>query len=1440
MAGQGEEPQAPQTTTNIYNDLIGIKPPNFNWEAVDLPKEFRSFRRYCELMLSTPTYATKSDKSIVNYILLWMGPQAVEIFDNLPNLTQSQKENPQQVWNAFVSYFEPKSNFRLARFQLREMKQAPSEAIDSFMTRLKVQAQKCHFADTTALEDNLIDQMIKGVTHSKVRTQLLDYDPHKLNLDKCLDYARTYEATQAQLQQLDKKETVNYIKKQPKTSYQQQQQKSSAYGKQEQTVSNNCMNCGGPRHKSLSQCPASGQQCNKCKKMNHWAKVCLSSRSRNRTRDIQSPTQKQYKRPPSRNNQKQGHFKVHTVSHDEDTDDYEEEVSRDFETLTFGNITLSVDSHHTNNNPEEQLEAITTVRIEPHPGRQTNLSGKADTGAMGNILPLRIFKKLYPKHIDQKGAPTNTVKTDVKLMAYNNTSIPQYGTIKFPCKHKDSNWIDTTFHVADTENPVIFGLPTCQSLGMVILNCTVSSTKKPESIRAALPPIKTIEDLKEVYPNQFKGLGTFPGEHKLMLDNTVPPVIHAPRRAPIQLRDKIKAELDRMRGPEVIRPVTEPTDWVSSITYVQKPDGSLRLCLDPKDINTALKRGQHHTPTVEELSHRFSEAKVFSKLDAKSGYWSVRLDPKSQLLTTFNSPFGRFCFQRLPFGLKTSQDVFQRAMDDMLLGLPGIVSITDDITVYGKDEAEHDQNLLKLMERAKQKGLVFNPKKCFIKQTEVPFFGNIYSATGVRPDPAKVQAITELTPPTNKTELQSFLGMITYLSAYIPNLSEKTTPLRQLIQKDSHYQWNHEQQAAFNNLKSVIQTAGTLTYFDPNKPAILQVDASQHSLGAVLTQDNKPICYASKSLTETEKRYANIERELLACVFAAERFHTYISGGRFTIESDHRPLEMISKKNLAAAPARLQSMLLRLQRYDYQICYRPGKEMVLADSLSRLPKESKQDPGINLDVKVHFIQFSNARLQELREATTTDEDLILLTKYILEGFPERQNSIHPSTRKYWSFCDELSIEQGIILKGEQIMIPKSLQKTYLTQIHEGHQGIIRCQQRARNSIYWPGINKDIEDIVSTCDLCQKYQNSQKKEPLEPIQHPSVPWHTLGTDLLYYNNETFIIIGDYYSKYLLVEKLCQDANSSTSVKYFKKIFSLFGYPNTIISDNGPQFIGHAFQEFIKKSGITHITSSPHYPKSHGFIERMVQTVKNMMKKSPNLDSALLTYRTTPIGAQQPSPGQLLFGRKLQDNLPVYIKVTDTENNHETKDISNSTVKSRYDQQAKDLEELNIGQNIFYQDVTKKTWSPAIITGIGPEPRSYTIKCLHTGRFLRRNRIHIRPRDVTFKTENLQDLSQKFTLTDHSNQEPELSNRSRPLNTIVSPDKPSTPKKSALKTPKPIVTISDEDSHQFSPKAKHDIHEADKSPDKPRTTRSGRTIRNPQRLLTQMDFINLCKT
>ena len=296
----------------------------------------------------------------------------------------------------------------------------------------------------------------------------------------------------------------------------------------------------------------------------------------------------------------------------------------------------------------------------------------------------------------------------------------------------------------------------------------------------------------EMYPECFNGtVGCFDDyTYQITLDPEVPPVVHALRRVPIQLKDKLQADLREMESQDIIGRVTRPTDWVNSLVIREKENGRLRLCLDPKDLNKAIKREHHPLPILEQITPKLTGGKLFSKLDARNGYWNVKLDAESSYLITFNTPFGRYRFIRMQFGLRMSQDILQFKIDETYRDCQGAIDIADDVTVYGKNEKEHDLHQHETMERTRKAGIKLNDEKCVIKTKKCNFFGMLYTPDGVKPSPDKVRAIENLESPKDKGELHTFLGMITYMSSFIPNLADHTAPLRNLLNENVDFAWN--------------------------------------------------------------------------------------------------------------------------------------------------------------------------------------------------------------------------------------------------------------------------------------------------------------------------------------------------------------------------------------------------------------------------------------------------------------------------------------------------------------------------------------------------------------------------------------------------------------------------------------------------------------------------
>jgi len=419
---------------------------------------------------------------------------------------------------------------------------------------------------------------------------------------------------------------------------------------------------------------------------------------------------------------------------------------------------------------------------------------------------------------------------------------------------------------------------------------------------------------------------------------------------------------------------------------VPKQNGCVRICVDLTKLNESVCREHHILPSVEQTLAQIGGAKFFSKLDANSGFWQVELARESALLTTFITPFGRFCFNRLPFGITSAPEHFQRRMSEILSGLEGVVCLVDDILICGKTQAEHDERLIAVLTRLSEAGLTLNKEKCELNRTSIKFLGQLVDETGVKPDPDKILAIQGMKPPTNITELRHFLGMINQLNKFSPNLADRTKPLRDLLSKKNHWVWGDEQDKAFREIKESLSSEEVLARFDATLETVVSADASSYGLGAVLQQrqpngELQPIAYISRAMTTTEQRYAQIEKEALGVTWACERFQDYLVGMRFHIETDHKPLvPLLSSKNLDELPIRIQRFRLRLMRFCYSISHVPGKDLVTADTLSRTPvslptakeEEFQQDVCAFLDLVVNNLPATDTRLRDIQSHQDSD------------------------------------------------------------------------------------------------------------------------------------------------------------------------------------------------------------------------------------------------------------------------------------------------------------------------------------------------------------------------------------------------------------------------------------------------------------------------------------
>ena len=858
--------------------------------------------------------------------------------------------------------------------------------------------------------------------------------------------------------------------------------------------------------------------------------------------------------------------------------------------------------------------------------------------------------------------------------------------------------------------------------------------------KAHVMPLTKEYILKE-YKDVFEGIGTLPGgEYSITMRKDAKPVQHAARVVPEKKKPAYLKELQRLMRLGIITPVSEHTPWVNSIVPATKTNGEIRLCLDPKDLNENMERNPFYCRTVAEIQAELGRTKPrwFTLLDAKCGFWMVLLSRISSFLTTFNTPWGKYRWLRLPFGLKVSSDVFQERLDAVVKHIKNVSNIVDDCLAYGEDEIQHDVALITLLEAARMNGVKFNAEKMQFKTTNCKFFGEILTEMGMKIDEEKVEAIEKMTAPTNKMELQSFLGMVNYLKRYTPVLTEVSVPLRDLVKDDIEFSWESSHQAAFEQIKRALTSTPVLAYFDATKPHVIQTDASEKGLGGVLLQEGRPVMYISRSLTPTEANYSNIERELLSLVFGMERLHNFVYGGETLVQTDHKPLESIFKKTVCETTPRLQRLMLRLHRYDIRVEYLKGKENVIADALSRVSPlpPSKVDMEHTDLVAINHLQKMQEvgvdTFENLRRLTTLDPGLQQMKVYVMQGWPETIQACNAAVKPYWTFKEQISLEDGILYKDARFIVPETLQPQLLKELHKAHQGEEKTLSLARTYLYWNGMKEDIINMIKTCTTCQKHKPAQQKEFLYPHNVPVGPWEKLGMDLFEISGTHYLLVADYFSKFPIVRKL-RTMTSAETINHCKEIFSEYGVPRTVYTDQGTQFTSSDFKELAETYRFKVEHSSPRHAQANGFAEAMVKVVKNLWIKAAECNEdphlALLYYRATPVKPGLASPAELLMARRIRTLMPVKADLNaDQQKARQAALDGKTTQKTHFDKKAREYENLRLHQPVHVQKDPKiGIWTKATIVQLpSPEqPRTYVVQQENGARY-QRNRNYIKER------------------------------------------------------------------------------------------------------------------
>ena len=1205
-------------------------------------------------------------------LLSVIGSATYKTLRNLLSPVKPGDKSFDQLVDTLKKHFKPAPSEIVERFRFHSRSRRQGESVATFVAELRSLAEFCNFKDT--LEVMLRDRIVCGINDDAMQKRLLS--------ERGLDYAKAVETA---MNMETAARSVKELKGKPEmyTNTTSTVHKMSPNPSQGEGVASKavpiCFRCGIRGHTVFKCRIEKSVVCHHCGKRGHMQRVC---KGKNRAGQ------------PSNNPRKSR--AVRRVEEPEG-----QELS------TLDSPLYHVKSAESSHSPPIQVK----VRVD-----ECIVRMEVDTGAAMSLMSEATFSGLWPGRVLQP--------SQVRLQSYSKESIPVVGSRKVNINYQGQMARLPLLIVAGT-GPTLMGR---DWLSQIRLNWQQIHQVNTASLQAVL----------NRYPAVFQeGLGTLKGyQAKIYVDPNAVPRFNRARSVPYALRDKVDQELKRLQDEGTLESV-EIAEWAAPIVAVLKQDKStVRICGDfSVTINPVSKLDRYPIPKISDLFAKLGKGKLFSKLDLSHAYQQLPLEEESKKYAVINTHKGLFRYTRLPFGISSAPGIFQRVIESLLQGVKGVVVYLDDILVTGNMEEMHLKSLEEVLMRLERAGLKVKQSKCKFMQTSVTYLGHVIDADGLRPLSERVRAIKEAPTPTSVTELKSYLGMLSYYSKFLPNLSSKLHPLYHLLKKDIRWCWRAAQEKAFALSKELLTSSNCLTHFDSSLDLTVACDASNYGLGAVLSHkmpdgSERPIAYASRTLNSAERHYSQLEKEGLSCIFGIKRFHDYLFGRHFELVTDHKPLLGLLKEDRATSPhasSRIKRWSLFLSSYEYSLVFRNTTAHANADALSRLPLPEEpatttKEPELVL--LAEHLADSPVTASDIQLWTRRDSKLSKVLQYVQQGWPtEGDQELEP----YSSRRLELSTFDGCILWGSRIVIPPPGRQAVLQELHEGHPGITRMKALSRMYVWWPGISADIEKSVRLCHQCQEMQPTPPVAPLNPWKWPSRPWARIHLDFAGPFEGKYILVGiDAHSKW--IEATCTPSTSSSAViEVLRSLFARFGLPETIVTDNGTGFVSQEFEEFLKKNGVKHTTSAPYHPASNGLAERAVQIVKKGLKKvtsgtfSTRLAKVLLTYRITPQSTTGSSPAELLLGRRPRTRLDLL-----KPNIAERVERKQEDQKARHDKKAK-VRTFHVGNHVFVKNFgAGSKWLRGKIVNMSG-PVSFLVE-LEDGRSRRCHQDHLRHRVV----------------------------------------------------------------------------------------------------------------
>lgn len=760
------------------------------------------------------------------------------------------------------------------------------------------------------------------------------------------------------------------------------------------------------------------------------------------------------------------------------------------------------------------------------------------------------------------------------------------------------------------------------------------------------------------------------------------PIRLRPHRLPLAKRQAAEEMIREMAANGIIEPSDSP--WAAPMVMVRKKTGAWRPCVDFRRLNAVTRKDSYPLPRIDDALDYVAGSCWFSSLDLRSGYWQVELAAEARPKTAFTIGQGLWQFKVMPFGLCNAPATFERLMERVLKDIPRTrcVVYLDDLLVHARDFDQAVHNLREVLTAIRSAGLRLNPAKCNLLTRQTQFLGHVVSESGVATDPTKVAAVRDWPPPTNITELRSFLGLASYYRRFVRDFATIASPLHQLTNKGRRFGWSEDCAVAFRQLKAALIDAPVLAYPDPNQPFLVDTDASNVGVGAVLSQrgenGERVVAYYSCSLSRPERNYCVTRRELLAVVLAVRHFRPYLLGTRFTLRTDHASLTWML--NFRQPEGQVARWLEILQEYDFEVQHRPGRQHANADALSRRPcfadecRYCSRQEERCLEPSSAAVRPGDTRgdgepftTEQLRQQQANDQVLMKVRGWLeAQTCPDwpAVSSQGPEIKTLHSQWGSLELHDGVIYRRWQapgggidrlqLLVPHALRPEVLRWVHgaagAGHFGNSKTVRRLRQRFYWPGCRQDTEMYVHCCDICtaQKGPSQRSHAPLQQYL-VGAPMERIGVDILGpfpitdAGNRFVLVAMDYFTKWPEAYAVPDQSASTTAQRLVDEMFARFGVPDELHSDQGRNFESRLFSEVCQRLGVKKTRTTPLHPQSDGLVERFNRTLATQLAIltsqhqrdwDQHLPLVLWAYRTAVQESSQCTPAALMFGRELR--------------------------------------------------------------------------------------------------------------------------------------------------------------------------------------------------------------